>query len=340
VARDPDRGWIGRRAGYLLERAYLALSERARLRDATHAERVGAPVISIGNLAVGGTGKTPCTIWAARTLLAQGARVAVVARPVGGAVPRGAGDELALLAARLPGVRVVAARAKWEGARAAARGWSAAGERGPRAILVDDGFSHLRLGRDLDVVLVDALRPLGNGHLLPRGPLREPPTALARAGILVATRADRLAAGAWEATRAALATLAPGALLVRAELAPVAVLDPFDRPVALAAGTPVVCLSGIARPREFARTASAFGLDVRGEVACGDHARFGPADWWRAGRLARGTGARLLVTAKDAARLDAAARARVLVLEVEWRFLDGVDAVAARLGAVASGGAA
>jgi len=169
--------------------------------------------------------------------------------------------------------------------------------------------------------------------------LREPPTALVRAGVVIATRAQDVGDEAWQRTALALATLAPGALLARAALVPVAVLDGAGAPLALPPGTPVICLSGIAGPKDFARAARAFGLDVRGEVAGKDHARFGRLEWWQAERQARREGARILVTAKDAVRLDATTRARVLVLAVEFSFRDGEGAVAQRMVDLAKGAA-
>jgi tetraacyldisaccharide 4'-kinase len=175
MARDPMGGFVSGWAGFALEKAYHAGQRFLAARDRARAVRAAAPVVSIGNLVVGGTGKTPCTLWAAGALHARGVRVALVARPGGGAVPGAEGDEIALLRAGAPFARVFAARDKSQGAAQAAHALRA--ESGPCAVVVDDGFSHARLVRDLDVVLLDAARPIGNGHLLPRGPLREPPTA-------------------------------------------------------------------------------------------------------------------------------------------------------------------
>jgi tetraacyldisaccharide 4'-kinase len=290
-------------------------------------------VISIGNLTAGGTGKTPCTIWAARALSEGGARVAVVARPVGGPVPGGEGDEVVLLAERLPGVRVLAARVKAEGALTAARTLRATP--GPCAVIVDDGFSHRALARDLDVVLVDAARPIGNGHLLPRGMLREPPTALARAHVVIATRADRVTPERLGETLAALARLAPASLLAAARLEPLGLVDGAE---VTARGTNVVCLSGLARAGELAASARALGLSVTADLCYPDHHRFGAAEWRRAEALAREVDGGLVVSAKDAVRLTGGQRARVRVLEVAWRFVRGEDAVRDRLRAVAQGG--
>jgi tetraacyldisaccharide 4'-kinase len=184
-------------------------------------------------------------------------------------------------------------------------------------VLVDDGFSHARLHRDLDIVLVDAARPIGNGHLLPRGPLREPPTALARAGLVIATRADRVDAERLELTMQALLRLAPQATLASTRLAPVG-LTPGTKD-----GKDVVCLSGLARAGELAWSARALGLNVIHDLCYPDHHRFGASEWRDALAKARPLDGGLVVSAKDAARLTEAQRREVRVLDVEWRFLRG-----------------
>lgn len=327
MPRDLADGLFGGWAGFLLERAYLAgLGWRER-RALAKPVRAGLPVISIGNLVAGGTGKTPMTAWTARALRDSGVRVAVVCRPVGGAVPGGEGDEVLLLRQALPGVRVLAARVKSVGALDAARALRAEG-RGPAVVLVDDGFSHRALVRDLDIVLLDAARPIGNGHLLPRGPLREPPTALARAQVVIATRADRIDQALLDQTAAALGRLAPGAIIAAAQLVPVPLTG---------GGTDVVCLSGLARPGELARSASAAGLNVVHELCYPDHHRFTAREWQDAVRRAAAVDGGLVVSAKDAVRLTPAQRERARVLEVEWRFLRGEAEVRARLLECASG---
>jgi tetraacyldisaccharide 4'-kinase len=157
-------------------------------------------VIAIGNITVGGTGKTPTVILLARNLSEKGFKVAVVTRGYRGAKTKTplivsdgtqvrascaeAGDEAVMLAAKLTGIPVIACRDR------VAAGKLACDMFGADSVLLDDGFQHLRLRRDLDIVLVNASDPFGNGSLLPRGILREPLSALKRAGIIVLTKAD------------------------------------------------------------------------------------------------------------------------------------------------------
>ncbi|BBO87786.1 tetraacyldisaccharide 4'-kinase [Desulfosarcina ovata subsp. ovata] len=155
-------------------------------------------VISIGNICVGGTGKTPMTIFVARTIRNLGYRVVVVSRgyhgrmeTTGGIVSDGqsllatvddAGDEPYLMARVLKGVPVIVGSRRYQAGLLAVRRFD------PEVIVLDDAFQHLALKRDLDLVLLDHQLPLGNGRMLPRGTLREPPTALRRAHALVFTR--------------------------------------------------------------------------------------------------------------------------------------------------------
>ncbi len=157
-------------------------------------------VISVGNLGVGGSGKTPTVGWLARELYARGRKVAILSRGVSGKrigevnvvsdgervlmAPRDVGDEPVMLAGRVPGVPVLAGRNR------VALGMRASAAFGAEVVILDDGFQHYRLRRDLDLVCIDARLGLGNGHVLPRGPLREPASALARAHAVIWTRAE------------------------------------------------------------------------------------------------------------------------------------------------------
>ncbi len=330
--RDPEDGFVGGWAGFALESAYARLAAAARRRAlAGPRVRVPVPVFSVGNLAVGGTGKTPCTAWLARRLLARGLRVRIVVGRVGRPVDGGASDEAALLARLVPEAPVGVARRKADAVLAACAA-------GATAIVVDDGFSHHALDRDLDLVLLDASRPLGNGHLLPYGPLREAPATLARAGAIVLTRADRVDAARLEQTRAAIAVLAPGVPLAAARLVP----DGFraggtGAPVVVPAGQRAVCVSGLGRPRDLAHSVRALGVEVIDERAYGDHHRFTPAEWGAARHAARRAGAWLVVSGKDAARLSPAALAETHVVDVTFAWLGDATAVERAIDRAAEG---
>jgi tetraacyldisaccharide 4'-kinase len=256
------------RVGARLHRAIYDAGWRARV-------RLPARVISVGNLAVGGSAKTPVCAWLARELAARGHKTAVLSRGVGGrrlrdvnvvsdgerclAVPADVGDEPVWIARRAPGVRVLA------GKNRAALGLHAVAL-GADVLLLDDGFQHHRVARDVDLVCVDARTGLGNGHVLPRGPLREPPARLARADALLLTRAQR---GAPDPPG-----LPAGARRFRLELSPRALRDgatgeslPLESLRGLRCG--VVC--AIARPDRLLAAARALGADPVALRAFRDH---------------------------------------------------------------------
>lgn len=172
-----------------------ALYRRGLIRQA----RLSRPVISIGNLTVGGTGKTPAAMAVAKLLKDMGRSPAILSRGYGGSLqkkgglvsdgktvllsPFEAGDEPCLMALALPSIPVVVGRNRAE------NGAFCINKLGSDVLLLDDGFQHLRLHRDINIVLADAGRPFGNGRILPRGPLREPASQIKRADALVLSRA-------------------------------------------------------------------------------------------------------------------------------------------------------
>ncbi len=181
----------------------LIVSSRNRLydRQILASVRLARPVISVGNLTVGGTGKTPCVIGLAKMLSDRGFRPAVLSRGYGGKnqdsvhivsdgtdVKQNAaasGDEPLLIARSLPGIPVLT------GAKRALIGQTAIKQFNADVLVCDDAFQHRQIFRDIDIVLLDAEKPLGNGRLLPRGELREPAESLRRADCIVLTRADK-----------------------------------------------------------------------------------------------------------------------------------------------------
>jgi tetraacyldisaccharide 4'-kinase len=172
-------------------------------RGTFHTTKIERPVISVGNITTGGTGKTPLVEWVARTVAAQGKRVCILTRGYGRkdphvqvivsdgysvlAGPNEAGDEPYLLATRLAGLAAVISSAD----RIAA-GQEAIKDFGTDCFVLDDGFQHLRLARDLNIVTIDATNPWGGGKLLPYGRLREIPDSLSRADCVVISRCDQV----------------------------------------------------------------------------------------------------------------------------------------------------
>lgn len=236
--------------------------------------RLPAQVVSVGNLLAGGSGKTPVTGWLARELHASGRKVAILSRGVGGRRgdrvnvvsdgrhlllgAREAGDEPVLLAAAVPGVPVLAGRNR------VALGHRACAVFGAEVLLLDDGFQHHRLYRDLDLVCVDARLGLGNGHVLPRGPLREPPGVLRLADAIVWTRAPR----DFEPERAeprVVRRLAPGAPQFAVGLEPegLRALDGSEaQPLEWLRGRAVGVFAAIARPDRLSQTLAGLGAQV------------------------------------------------------------------------------
>ena len=174
--------------------------------------RVDVPVISVGNLTLGGTGKTPMVEWIVRRFLAQGKKVGIISRGYG--ARGGPNDEARELAWKLPGVPHVQDPDRVAAARRAIR------EFGCQVLVLDDAFQHRRIARDLDIVLLDALEPLGYEHVFPRGTLREPVEGLARADVVALSRADLLTAEQRAAIRDRVAKLSPEAVWVEVVHAP------------------------------------------------------------------------------------------------------------------------
>lgn len=304
---------------------------------ARHPVRLDVPVVSVGNLVVGGTGKTPLTIFLARRLSALGRSVAIVSRGYGRlsrsvvVVSEGqrplvgweeAGDEPVLEAMVTRGVIVVVGADRVRAAR------YAVDKLGADVILVDDGFQHVRLARDLDVVTVDARSPVGNGHLLPGGTLRESPLGIGRADLLVVTRCGETGdAGRVETT---LGPLAPDAPMVTTRMRPAELWDVgTGEAVRLSDVRSRRCLalSSIAAPSGLDETLAHMGLEVASALAFPDHHRYSERDHALVVEEARSSCAEVIVTTeKDAVRLAAWRPPLPLVaLGIEIEVLEGSE---------------
>jgi tetraacyldisaccharide 4'-kinase len=325
-----------------------AMRARARAYElglfARHA--AGVPVVCAGNLSAGGTGKTPFVAWLVRELEQRGRRPGVLARGYAprrvassAAAARAHSDEGLLLEELLPGRLHLERADRVAGARALVAA-------GADAIVLDDGFQHLRLQRELDFVLVDALRPWGlpapsAGEpavraLLPRGLLREPPSALARAHALVLTRSDQVDPGALGELAAQLENWAPGLPIAHARHAPRAwlALEGERQPLEHLRGRALELVSGIGNPAAFEHSVRALGLEVATHWRFADHHDYGAHDL----APALASGRTLVCTHKDLVKWRALPRElfagrACYALAVELELVAGAQAVGALLDA-------
>ncbi len=263
--------------------------------------RASIPVISVGNLTVGGTGKTPLVAWMCRQLVAMGRHPAIVSRGYG-AQGGETSDEAAELAILLPGVPHVANPDRLAGVAEAAR-------RGADVAVLDDGFQHRRLCRDLDIVAIDASDPFGCNHLLPRGLLRESVRGLTRAHACVLTRAASIDVAARDGIRAAVARVCggePRMPWIETEHRPVAIRSwgGLQEPLDHLRGRRVAAFCGIGNPAAFRATVHELGVDVVGLRSFADHHAYDASDLESLAAWATTAGATMLLTTlKDLVRI-------------------------------------
>jgi tetraacyldisaccharide 4'-kinase len=258
-------------------------------------KRLKATVISVGNLTVGGTGKTPMVIWLAEKFLADGKRVAILSRGYRGA--NGTSDEIELMKFRLQG-RV----SFGVGKNRFAEGRRLESQQPIDLFLLDDGFQHLRLARDLNILLMDASRPLAGESLLPAGRLREPVGAMSRANLIIFTRAET-ASGTLEAIRKldqypvfAASTRLLGFRRFGGESTPVAASE-------IGSG-PFFAFCGLGNPDAFFRDLGHWGLSICGQAVFPDHHRYTGRDILEVMQAGKRAGANTFVTTeKDAQNL-------------------------------------
>jgi tetraacyldisaccharide 4'-kinase len=252
--------------------------------------RLKAAVISVGNLTIGGTGKTPLVIWLAEKLVAQGQRVAILTRGYRGTA--GSSDEVELMRSRLQN-RVVFGVGK----NRFAEGQRIESRQAIDIFLLDDGFQHLQLARDLDIVLMDASRSMAQ-PLLPAGPMREPISALTRAGIIVFTRTENTA-GAKEAIQR-LSNLPIFAASTRLLGFRRIGSDDSLQTVADLGSGPFFAFCGIGNPEAFVRDLQRWGIMPAGHMFFADHHRYTLEDVQAIEQAAARVDAKsLLTTEKD-----------------------------------------
>lgn len=251
-------------------RLVVELRNRRYDRDLEAVQRVPVPVVSVGNLTMGGTGKTPMVAWLANWFRRREIQPVIVSRGYGSRSGE-ANDEARELAEQLPDVPHVQHADRVRAAQ------QAIDEHGAQVILLDDGFQHRRLHRELDIVLVDALCPFGSEHLIPRGTLREPVQSLGRADVVILTRSDMRSEAQREWVRKRVAKVSPQTLWLEAAHRPVGLVDAERRPIPLARlrDKPIVCFCGIGNPDGFKHALAQLGCQIVGFLAFSDHCAYG-----------------------------------------------------------------
>ena len=323
--RSPAFWWEkpGVAAALLAPLAWIYASVAAR-RLARPGDRVGVPVICVGNPTVGGAGKTPAAIAIARLLIAAGERPMFLSRGYGGRLggdrlggdrlggpvmveaahsAADVGDEPLLLARIAP---AVVARDRLAGARLAIRN-------GASVLVMDDGFQNPSLTKDFSVLMIDGARGIGNGHVIPAGPLRAPlAPQLARASALMFVGAS-----------ADSTPLEHAAGVARFDAA----LEPDSATVKSLAGKKVLAFAGIGNPEKFFATLAAAGIEAPIRRGFADHHRYTAGEAAALVAEAKANNLQLLTTEKDLARLDAslgplASQAQALPVELKVRQAD------------------
>jgi len=348
--RSPDQGWqawlpilSGQSAGLrpgLLRWGLWTLTWPYRLAMAVrnrHYDRPGAcqtvivPVISVGNLTTGGTGKTPLVQWVCRYLRQRQLRVGLLSRGYG-AVEGGVNDEALELELSLPDVPHLQDRDRVKIAQLAIDEFES------QCLVLDDGFQHRRLARDLDLVLIDATNPFGYGYTLPRGLLREPPRSLRRADAIIVTRCDLVDPPQLECLRQQLVALrrtadVPIALTIHR---PTGLIDSRGRrrPVDDLRSRPVLAFAGVGNPEAFFETLRGLAGELVATRVFPDHHRYQSQDLPALRQWVQQLGkpqddadpAGLVVTTrKDLVKLDLArlGPCDLLALEIEIQFREG-----------------
>ena len=304
-------------------RGAVAIRNTAYDRGLASVHHGPVPVISVGNLTLGGTGKTPLVAWMARTLQAAGHRPAIVSRGYG-ARPGEVSDEAAELAIVVPGVPHIADRDRLAAVHAAAA-------QAATAVVLDDGFQHRRLARDLDIVAIDATDPFGCGRLFPRGLLREPVTSLRRAHAVVLTRASSVSAERRAEIRQAVTAARggqPPAVWAEATHRPIALRDHSGglQDLERLRGRRIAAFAGIGNPAAFRATLTDIGADVAAFTPFADHHAYRDGEIASLAQTCRQHGAELAVTTlKD-------------LVKIRSLDLDGIPLVALEIAATFSTG--
>lgn len=304
---------VGQRRGFLpsvgrgaLQSLSLFYGGAVRARNRAYdvrllrAQRAAVPVVSVGNITAGGTGKTPFVAWLAGWFRQRNMRVALLSRGYR-ALPGAVNDEKLVLDRLCPGVP------HWQSPDRVASARAACAEHGAQVLILDDGFQHRRLARDLEIVLIDALNPWGYGYLLPRGLLREPLSGLRRADVIVLTRVDQCSDTARQEILTRIRAIHPRADVVEAAYPPQALVNAAgeSQPLDALAAAPVAAFCGIGNPSAFRQMLTERGLAAESFTPFPDHHHYTADELERLGHSAWQAGAAvILTTEKDLVKIN------------------------------------
>lgn len=305
----------------------LAAQVRNRLYDWgwLACRRAGVPVISVGNLTLGGTGKTPCVEYVARFFRKHDLRVAILSRGYGGR--DGRNDEALVLEENLPDVPHL------QGPDRARLAETAVAELESEVLILDDGFQHRRLRRDLDLVLIDATNPWGHGRLFPAGLLREPPASLKRASAVLLTRCDLVNREERNKLEKRVKRLAPNALVAQTRHRPTCWINSqrAQRKLEEMTARPAAAFCGIGNPDAFQRTLANLGLNAVAFRVFPDHRDYTRDDVedLRSWARSQPENAVILTTQKDLVkvRLDRLGDRELWALRIELEVETGREAL-------------
>jgi len=298
-------------------------------RGITPVFKADVPVVSVGNLTLGGTGKTPLVRWIAQWFADCGIRIAIVSRGYGSKHGK-ANDEALELHQSLPDLPHLQNPDRAAAVREAMQSLNV------QAVVLDDAFQHRRMGRDLDIVLLDALEPFGFNHVFPRGTLREPVEGLQRAQTVILSRADCLTATERQSIWRQVRRYAPEASRAEVTHAPSRLLSASGSswPLAELRGRSVAAFCGIGNPAGFRHTLKTCGCRVLDFRTFPDHHTYTSSDMDDLNDWAlRLNVSCVLCTGKDLVKLpvERLGKQELWAIGVDLRFLNGKDALVAQL---------
>ncbi len=319
--------------------AVIRLRELLYRRGVLETTTLPVPVISVGNITVGGTGKTPFLELLAKILLDRGKKVAILSRGYAGLKvgENQVNDEYLELSERLPNAPILLGKDRVSNAKKALE------DSGPDCLLLDDGFQHWRLARDLDIVMIDGLEPFGNGRLVPAGTLREPLASLNRANLVILSHTDLCRPAEIQAIKKRLAELAEKTNrhipVLEAVHHPLHLEDMTARHIEISwlKDKKVYAFCGLGNPKSFEKTLRLMGVDMVRFKDFPDHHHYSKNELLSMDNEASGLGADAVITTqKDFVKIKNAAdktpwQTPIFSLRVEMRITNGLDVLSESL---------